>query len=331
MFCLTMKTTQSVFCPLGKNTAEKAEAVEAKVFVFEKHRASGVILRAFALLSLLAVTPVFADETDSTNQEDSSFVSPVKNYFVDWFDRASEAQSEQPHWVTPLVTVTPRLEQEFRYDQFWESVPGGHALDNYGGGKGLELIPFDPVELIIGVPAWETENTTPRKRGWADQTFLVKYRLLSANEENGNYILTAFMGLSVPNGSDDYSSHHFLFTPTVAFGKGWGRFDIQSTAGISIPDNGLVPDGSGTPLAVNTTFQYHLGKYLWPEVEANYTYWPNGEHDSKNQLFITPGLALGRFQIWKRLGVTLALGYEVAVTQQPLMRNNFILSGRIPF
>jgi len=26
-----------------------------------------------------------------------------------------------------------------------------------------------------------------------DQTFLLKYRLLSANQENGNYIVTAFM------------------------------------------------------------------------------------------------------------------------------------------
>ena len=30
--------------------------------------------------------------------------------------RASATQAEQPHWVTPLVTVTPRLEQEFRTD-----------------------------------------------------------------------------------------------------------------------------------------------------------------------------------------------------------------------
>ena len=30
--------------------------------------------------------------------------------------RVTATQSEQPHWITPLVTVTPRLEQEFRSD-----------------------------------------------------------------------------------------------------------------------------------------------------------------------------------------------------------------------
>src|SRR5690348_15048196 len=30
--------------------------------------------------------------------------------------RVSATQAEQPHWVTPLVTVTPRLEQEIRSD-----------------------------------------------------------------------------------------------------------------------------------------------------------------------------------------------------------------------
>ena len=29
----------------------------------------------------------------------------------------NRTQAEQPHWVTPLVTVTPRLEQEFRTDR----------------------------------------------------------------------------------------------------------------------------------------------------------------------------------------------------------------------
>src|SRR6185437_7074687 len=120
---------------------------------------------------------------------------------------------------------------EYRYDQFRERLPGGHTLDNYGGGKGVEIIPADRVELIIGIPAWETENTSPQRKGWSDESFLLKYRLLSANEENGNYIVTAFMGLSVPTGSHEFSSHHYGFTPTIAAGKGWGHFNFQSTLG----------------------------------------------------------------------------------------------------
>ena len=279
------------------------------------------------VLSLAAASPCLADDL-SANQSGSWAVG---EFFQDCFDRATAIQAEQPHWITPVATVTPRLEQELRYDQLWERLPGGHELYNYGAGKGVELIPFNPVEVIIGVPAWESEDTSPNKNGWADETFLLKYRLLSANEDKGNYILTAFMGLSVPSGSENYSSRHYNFTPTIAAGKGFGNFSIQSTLGVPIPDNGTSPKGAGTPILFNTALQFHLDKYFWPEVEANYTYWPNGVHDNKTQLFITPGLVLGRFPIWKRVGITVGAGYQVAVTDRPLMRNNFILSGRIPF
>jgi len=298
------------------------------------HGTKRTVCRTISLGTMVVMTAVVsgnAGEPASAAGDDGGLFSPMGDYFQNWFDRVSATQAEQPHWATPVATVTPRLEEELRYDQFRESLPGGHRLDNFDGGKGLELIPAERVELIIGIPAYETENTSPRKDGWTDEALLVKYRLLAANEENGNYILTAFMGLSVPSGSDDFSSHHFGFTPTLAAGKGWGRFDLQTTLGVSIADNGATREGAGTPILSNTALQYHVDKYFWPEVEANYTYWPNGEHEYKNQLFITPGLVLGRFPIWKRVGITVGVGYQVAVTDEPLIRNNFILSARIPF
>ncbi len=264
-----------------------------------------------------------------------AFISAADDFLDAWFDRVTKIQSEQPHWITPLVTVTPRLEQELRYDQSWEDLPGGKTLTNYDNGKGLELIPFDPVELIIGAPPWETENTHPRKQGWADESFLLKYRLLSANEEEGNYILTAFMGLSVPWGGENYTEDHYIFTPTIAFGKGFGDFDFQSTLGMSVPDNGDSKYGGGTPVLFNTTFQYHLLKILWPEVEFNYTEWPSGKHEGINdqgdELFITPGVVIGRIPISHRLKLVVGAGYQIAVTDHPLYHNNFILSVRLPF
>jgi hypothetical protein len=258
---------------------------------------------------------------------------PVADYFSSWFTRVSAIQAEQPHWITPLVTVTPRLEEELRYDQAWQAAAGGHSLDNYDSGKGVELIPCENVELIIGVPAWETETegAKPAKTGWSDQSFLVKYRILSANEEKGDYILTAFLGLSVPDGSDSYSSHHYTVTPTLAGGKGWGDFDVQSTLGLSVSDNGAVRAGAGTPLAWNTAFQYRVEKYFSPEVEANYTWWPNGEHGGKSQLYLTPGLLIGRVPIAGRVGLTFGAGFQVAVTDKPLDHRNIVLTARLPF
>ena len=286
---------------------------------------------AGGVLAWMGVLSCRAGELDGFRRGDSPPASPVEDYFNDWFARVSRTQAEQPHWITPLMTVTPRLEEELRYDQSWETVPGGDTLKSFGGGKGLELIPAEPIELIFGVPAWQSEDTSPRKQGWTDENFLLKYRLLSANEAEGNYILTAFLGLSVPTGSADFTTHHYVVTPTIAFGKGWGDFDFQTTFGVSVPDDGSAPAGAGTPLLLNTAFQYRVMKNLWPELEVNYIHWPNGKHNGLDQAFITPGLVVGKIPIAGRVGVTFGAGYQVAVTDHPLYRHNFVLTMRIPF
>jgi len=66
--------------------------------------------------------------------------------------RVSATQAQQPHWVTPLVTVTPRLEQEIRTDFVHQYNAKGFAVWNYGNSKGLELIPERHTEIIINVP-----------------------------------------------------------------------------------------------------------------------------------------------------------------------------------
>lgn len=267
--------------------------------------------------------------------QSSGFGSAIVNYFVNWFPRVTQIQSEQPHWVTPLVTVTPRLEEELRYDQFWQANPHGVATDNFGGGKGLELIPFQNTEIILGVPAYIAHNghvlhgKDVARDDWADETFLIKYRLLSANEENGNYILTAFMGFSAPTGNRGNSSGHFLFIPTIAGGKGFGDFDVQSTVGITFPSGG--EDRLGWPLVWNTAFQYRIRKYFWPDFETNYTWFAKGKRTGQSQLFLTPGLLIGRIPIHERVGVTIGAGYQVAVTDHPTYHNAVILSARIPF
>lgn len=268
----------------------------------------------------------------------TSFGSAIEDYFVNWFPRVTQIQSEQPHWVTPLVTVTPRLEEELRYDQFFQANAHGVATDNYGGSKGLELIPFQNTEVILGIPAWiahtghilhSTEKKKEPTDGWADETFLVKYRLLSANEEHGDYILTAFMGFSAPTGDDGNSSGHALFTPTLAAGKGFGDFDVQSTVGVTFPNGG--EDRLGWPLAWNTAFQYRVFKYFWPEFETNYTWFAQGTRTGQSQLFLTPGILVGRIPIHDRIGMTFGGGFQVGVTHHPAYNNAVILSGRIPF
>ena len=255
--------------------------------------------------------------------------SAQDGYFANWFSRVDKTKDEQPHWVTPVATTTPRLEEEYRYDQLWQENAKGITTDNYGGGKGLELIPSDRVEVIFNVPPYLAHNNPAVQDGFGDVAFLVKYRLLSANEKKGNYILTAFLGWSLPTGQYKNGALHAVITPTIAYGKGFGNFDLQGTFGVGLPtaDTSL----SGRTFAWNNTFQYHVYRKLWPEVELNSTFFQDGKNDGQKQNFVTPGLCMGRFPIWGRVGFTVGAGYQIATSHFHTSNHNAILSIRFPF
>lgn len=246
-----------------------------------------------------------------------------------WFDRVARTQAEQPHWITPLVTVTPRLEEEYRFDFFHQEMPGGVRTENVDGGKGLELIPARRVEIILGTPPYLSRSPASSTNGWGDTSFLLKYRLLASNEQAHDGILTLFMGASAPTATHGNGAGHWLFTPTLAAGKGWRGFDVQSTFSVTLPGGAL--DRLGTPLAWNTAFQYRVLRKLWPELEMNSTFWPNGARSGKNQVFLTPGLVAGRFHLWKRTGLTIGAGMQIAATRFHTYDHNLILTVRLPF
>ena len=242
--------------------------------------------------------------------------------------------------MTPLATVTPRLEEEVRYDQFWEHLGNGGNLQNYDGGKGLELIPTTTNEVILNLPPYEERQVgRTRVSGFADWPFLlVKQRLLSANEQSGNYIVTAFLSVQAPAGIKTLTQDAWVVTPTIAAGKGWGDFDIQATVGAAIPTSHQ--DTLGTQLLGNVALQYHLLHYLWPEFEVNDTVWLNGsQRGGKNQVFLTPGIVFGRFHLAGRVRAAIGVGYQFAVSPDerlrpvldPVYDHNWILSARLSF
>ena len=250
-------------------------------------------------------------------------------YFATWFARVDKTKDEQPHWVTPLATTTPRLEEEYRYDQLWQTSAKGITTNNYDGSKGLELIPLEKVEVIFNVPPYLVHNDPKVRDGFGDVAFLVKYRLLSASEEHGSYILTAFLGWSLPTGDHKNGAAHAIITPTIAYGKGFGNFDLQGTFGVGLPtaDTNLL----GRNYAWNNTFQYRVLRKFWPEVELNSTFFQDGKNDGQTQNFVTPGLVMGRFRLWGRVGFTVGGGYQIATTHFHTSNHNAILSIRFPF
>lgn len=272
-----------------------------------------IIVILAGLLISLSATASFAQE----------------GYFSGWFARVDKTKNEQPHWVTPVATTTPRLEEEYRYDQFWQTNAKGITTNNYDGGKGLELIPFEKVEVIFNFPPYLVHNDPKVRDGFGDIAFLVKYRLLSQNEEHGNYILTAFLGWSLPTGDHSNGALHPVITPTLAYGKGFRNFDLQGTFGIGIPsaDTNLL----GRTFTWNNAFQYRILRKIWPEVELNTTFFQDGRNDGKKQNFVTPGLLLGRFRLWGRVGMTFGGGFQIATTRFHTTNHNGIFTIRFPF
>jgi hypothetical protein len=272
-----------------------------------------------------------------------------------WLDMVSATQAAQPHWMTPLITVTPRLEQEIRVDFYDQrnaspttsSQGNGYNLYNYGGPGGIraELIPTYNTELIVAYPPYvrsysPTGAVTTGSGDWP--AFLVKYRIASESEENGNYIVTAFFQVTDELGTPGHISTNVTTAqPTLAFGKGWGDFDIQMTVSEQFPIGAASPESQnmrnfGDPIQVNTTFQYHLWQYFWPEFEVNYEYWPNGEHANLNQVLLTPGIIFGRFQIGnssptRPINLIMGAGYQFAVTGNPVIQNNIVGTVRVTF
>ena len=251
--------------------------------------------------------------------------------FLDrWLSMVSATQAEQPHWITPVVTVTPRLEQEFRYDLSRQVQPNGTTvLGNYGGSKGLELIPSSRIELLMNPPPYIARSFNGVPDGFGDVSFLMKYRILAANEEHGNYIITAFLGGSIPTGSYANGTRDSTISPTLAAGKGWGNFDLTSTLGAILPtgDTSLI----GRQVVWNSVAQYRVLRKIWPEAEVTYTYFSTGPNDGRTQVFLTPGILFGRFPIHNRFSVTVGTGVQIAATHFHTYNHKYILTVRFPF
>jgi len=255
--------------------------------------------------------------------------------------RVSATQAEQPHWVTPLVTVTPRLEQEIRTD--FVRTTNAKLFDtwNYGNTKGLELIPERRIELLFNIPPFLAHQNPKTQDGFGDVAFNSKYRFFARNEEHGNAIITAFLAGTIPTGKNGNGSCCAVVTPTLAMGKGFGLLALTTTAG------GLLPitnsDKLGHTVAWNNVVQYRLAKdgvarLFWPEVELNSSFFLGGANDGKATTYGTPGIIVGRIPLSHdasgkpgRLGLTFGVGEQIALTHFHASNHNLVFTARLPF
>src|SRR3984885_3996518 len=134
------------------------------------------------LLSLSLSLGCAAALSQSTSAPPPQPATSTPQTFIQRYQaRVTPTQDEQPHWIAPLVTVTPRLEQELRTDFVHQYNPAGFGIWNYDNGKGLELIPERHTELIFNLPPFYSRSNG-QSDGFGDISFLAKERIYSRNE-----------------------------------------------------------------------------------------------------------------------------------------------------
>lgn len=286
-------------------------------------RRSAPPLRALILLSCAFVVPAQA-QSSSPNEPHG-----VAAFFSNWDARAHRVEDAQPNWLTPVVTSSARIKQEFRYDMSWQSSPSGATTENYGGSKGFSTIPIDRVELSINPPPYIVHNHSASPDGFGDFSVVAKFRIVSAKREHGDYEMTAFLGTTFPTGSHNNGSPHAVITPTIAGGKGIGDFVFQGTFGCDLPTAQTAV--AGRRLVLNNALQYRRWRRFWPEIEVNSNFYNQGPNDGKKQVYLTPGISAGHLPIHGRFSLTLAAGAEFAVTHFHSAVRQAVFSVRLPF
>ncbi len=282
-------------------------------------------LGALILISVTLVPSAFSQAQSSSADEGHR----VAAFFSNWDARVLRAESEQPNWLTPVVTSSARIKQEFRYDISWQSNPSGATQDNYGASKGFATIPIDRVEISINPPPYIVHNHSAARDGFGDFSIMAKFRILSANRKRGDYELTGFLGTSFPTGARKNGSPHAVITPTIAGGKGIGDFVFQGTFGCDLPSSQT--SLLGRRLILNNALQYRRWRKFWPEIEINSNFYNQGPNDDKKQVYFTPGISAGRFPLRGRVSLTLAAGTQFALTHFHSAVRQTVFSVRLPF
>lgn len=287
-----------------------------------------------------ASSPASPDSTqraEGTEQSSSAGQSIVRaaqppqrhSLYRAWRKIANREEASEPNWLSPLATTSGRIKDELRYDLWRQATPTGGTISTFAGGKGLEFIAAPHIQLLLGIPSYVEHSAATPTDGFGDLPLLIKVRLASANVSEGNYLVTFILSATAPTGPRPNGAGAAVLTPTLALGKGWRRFDVQTTFGANLP--AADTQRLGKQLLWNTTFQYRAGWKLWPELEANSTFFEQGPNAGRTQTFLTPGLGFGRVRLFRGLRFSMAGGRQFAVTQFHTYDHRWMLSVRFPF
>lgn len=253
-------------------------------------------------------------------------------FFTNWENRVIDTLAQQPSWPIPVVTTSSGLLQVARTDFVRQIAPAGTDTWIYDNTKGVSFVPWYKVEFDALLPPYIQHNSTA-KDGFGDFSMLLKYRLAAANASHGDYSVSFSVAGTLPTGSYKNGSLAATITPTICAGKGFGRFDVQSTMGAVLPAGDT--SKLGRVVVWNTVAQYQIRKLFWPEIESNATFYHGGANDGQVQNFIMPGMMVSNFKLKSdprsRLALIFGGGMQIATTHFHTYNHGLIITTRILF
>ncbi len=267
-----------------------------------------------------------ASSLSCTAQEEAS------GFFASWQERVRDTLAQQPSWPIPLVTASSGLLQVARTDFVRQIAPAGTDTWNYDNSKGINVVPWYNVEFDALAPPY-IQHDSKAEDGFGDFSMTLKYRLATGNAERGDYSLSFSTTGTLPTGSYKNGSLAATIAPTLCGGKGFGRFDVQSTIAAILPAGDTTK--LGRPIVWNAVAQYRIGKFFWPEIENNATFYRGGANDGRTQNFVTPGLMISKFKLERdpgnRLAVVVGGGMQIATSQFHTYNHGLVLTARMLF
>lgn len=237
----------------------------------------------------------------------------------------------QPTWPTPLVESEPRLTQYYRFAFSNEYTPARTQTVNYGNNRGGGIVVWNRFEFDWLPPSYIQHNSTATD-GFGDTSALMKFRIVSANAEHGNYIATFLLSHTFAS-----SSHNGAltdsWTPTLASGIGFLKhFDAETSLGGSLPTGKIAAQGRS--ITWNALVQDRVTHSFWLEIGNNATFYFAGSHGGKMQNFITPAA----YYVFKRPEwkpqhpfLVFAGGMQIATSEFHTYNHNTIAEMRILF
>jgi len=237
----------------------------------------------------------------------------------------------QPTWMGPLIQSDGRLGQSLRFSVSNANFSGTRTL-NYGNGHGVSMIVDRRFQIDLDPPSFFRNHSSAHPDGFGNAATQIKYRIASGNAAHGNYAISAVLFHAFGPRVEQNLMLSQFYCPSIAAGKGFGRFAVLETIGGLLPTEKIWLQGRA--IEWNSTAQMHVTKYTWMDVEDNAIFFHAGPLDGKTQNMMTPAaFYMIRHPEWKpeHASVVFATGMQIATSGYHFVNHNLITEMRLTF